>query len=163
MPRRSNYLRPVKSDKHEVNWTFLGDASANKNVTIVQGVQPAIKDAPTEVGIGSKVGFIYFEFQFSADSVVNAKVVHWKIIKAPFGTAATNSNTYYQNDRRFILKRGMEMLPKNQNTIIKRIVGLRIPPRLSRIGDNDIIQFKYSLSTAEAINACGIAIYKELM
>ncbi len=52
------------------------------------------------------------------------------------------------------------MLPKDVNHVVKRIIGVPIPPRFKRIGDADVITFDYIASSAETINACGIAIYK---
>ncbi len=55
----------------------------------------------------------------------------------------------------------MEMLPKDTSTIIKRAFLLFIPKGMQRVGDADVLQFKYSISSAEAVNCCGFAIYKE--
>ncbi len=162
--RRSLALRPVNSRKHEITWSNLGQ-DAGSTATVIDlaiGVEPPDKNLGSEVLIGSKVRNIYFEFHFSADSVAAVNVIHWTIGKEPFNTNLSNPNTYQQADRRFIFKRGMEMLPKDVSTVFKRIFVVRIPPKFNRIGDSDKLFFKYQAAITNTINACGIAIYKEL-
>jgi len=125
------------------------------------GVEPPDKNLASEVSIGSTVGSIYFEFHFSAQVTTNPKVIHWTIGKEPFNSNVSSPSTYNTVDRRFIFKRGMEMLPADQSTVFKRIFVVRIPPRFKRIGDTDKLFLRYICSSTETINACGIAIYKE--
>ncbi len=159
--RRALALRPVKSSKHEIVWSNLSqDASGVQIIEIVRAIDVANVDTATEIEFGSTVKGIYFEFQFSAETITSTKIIHWKIAKEPVGVVGGVPSAYNTADRRFNLKRGMEMLPKSVNTIIKRIVFIRIPPRMSRMGENDRITFSYIATSAEAINACGIAIYK---
>ncbi len=161
--RRRNNLRPINSIKHEVTWSDLAiDASSAVVKDIAVGVEPPDKNAATEVEIGATVNSIYFEFHFSAQVITNPKVIHWTIGKEPFGTNLSGPSTYEAIDRRFIFKRGMEMLPKDVGTVFKRIFVVRIPPKFRRIGDQDKLFFKYIASSTETVNACGFAIYKEL-
>ncbi len=159
--RRSLNLRPVKSEKEEISWSNLAqDASSTKQVIII-----AATDSPTTAGqveIGDTVKWIYFEFHFSAEVATNTKVVHWNVSKVPSGVSQMENipSVYDTVVKRFILKRGMEMLPKDVATVFKRIFVVRIPPRMSRMGDGDEIQFRYIVSSTETINACGIAVYK---
>ncbi len=161
MPRFTT-LRPVHSEKEEITWSNIGQDAGTAAITInlAVGVQPGNKNIANEVPIGSKIRAIYLEFHFSAAQTGNVNVIHWIIGKEPFNTDLSNPNVYYQTDRRFIIKRGMEMLPANVATVFKRIVVVRIPPRMNRIGDDDKIIFKYQASSTQTINACGIAIYK---
>ncbi len=129
---------------------------------MANAVDQANKDSATEVEIGSHVKSLYFEFHFSPQQTANANVIHWKISKLPFNTAATIPSLYFQVDRRFIFKRGMEMLPVNVATVFKRIFVVKIPPKFSRMGDGDKIVFEYVASSTQQINACGICIYKEI-
>ncbi len=162
MARFSRFRPVVHSDKHEITWSNLAqDASVTKIVTFSNAVQPTAKNASTEVLIGSQVRSIYLEFHFSADVITNPKVIHWKVEVLPGGLAPTIANSYYQIDRRFIIKRGMEMLPKSVSTVYKRIFVVRIPRKYQRQSESQLIQLRYQCSSAEAINACGIAIYKE--
>ncbi len=114
-----------------------------------------------EVSTGTKVFGIYFEFQFSAETVTNTKIVHWAIKKTFNQTVPVSTPiTYFQIDRSKTLQRGMEMLPKDVNTIIKRIVFVRIPRGMQRMADGERLYFSYIVSSTETINACGFAIYK---
>ncbi len=67
---------------------------------------------------------------------------------------------YYQSSRSRILKRGMEMLPKDLGTQIKRIFFVPLPK--GRLQENVNVAFRYIATSAEAINICGFAIYKEI-
>ncbi len=160
---RQNRLRPIHTQKQENTWSNLSqNASTTVTITIAKGVDQADVSANNEVSIGSHVRFIYLEFHFAAETVTSAKVIHWTVRKLPFGTTATIPRTYNQKDKRFIFKRGMEMLPKDVSTVFKRIIGVRIPPKFSRIGEDDTLVLQYVCSSSETINACGISIIKSI-
>ncbi len=163
MPFRSrNFLRPIKSDKHEITWSNLSqNASAVKNIPLVIPVASADKDTETEVEIGAHIKSIYFEFHFGAETITNAKVIHWKFFIQRAGETISVPSLYYQDDRARISKRGMEMLPKDVSTIFKRIFVVKIPRHLQRVSASTFMTFSYICSSTETINACGIAIYKE--
>ncbi len=55
----------------------------------------------------------------------------------------------------------MEMLPKDASTVFKRIFVVKVPRKFQRMAQNMNIEFRYIATSTEAINACGIAIYKE--
>ncbi len=162
MPRR--FPRPIiKSDKHEITWSNLAqNASTVQSVTLSQGVPTADVDTSIETEIGSRITSIYFEFHFSPEVITNPKVIHW-VINAGIqqGETLTVPSLYYQGDRSKIIKRGMEMLPKDLSTVFKRIFVVRIPKIYQRVKANSFIQFRYICSSTQTINACGIAIYKE--
>ncbi len=157
--------RPIiVSQKHENAWSNIGqNASSAIKVVIAKATeyQNLGTATPEEVAIGSRVGALYLEFHFSAETITNTKVIHWQVVKEPFNTNPTNPILYNQDNKRFIFKRGMEMLPKDVATVFKRIVIVRIPPKFRRMGQNDQITFQYQCSLTETINACGISIYKE--
>ncbi len=152
-------LRPVKSEKEEMTWSNLAqNASTSQTIAIVTGV-----DSPTtagEVEIGDTVKAIFFEFNIAAETVTNPKVLHWLVEKIPSLGTGSDPSIYDAANKKQILHRGMEMLPKDVSTVFKRIFVVRIPPRLRRIGDGDKIVYKYKASSTETINNCGIAIYK---
>ncbi len=161
---RALALRPIKTDKHEITWSNLAqNASSAISVRTLVGTQSAAKDAADEVETGSHVKSVYFEFHFSAETLTNPKVIHWTINMRPQNVSAAGQtpSLYYQNGRNLILKRGMEMLPKDAGTVYKRIVVVKIPRKYQRIGEADSMNFTYISTSAETINACGIAIYKE--
>ncbi len=158
MPFRRN-LRPIKSEKHEQTWSNLAqDASSAITIPIAD----AKKDptASTEIEIGDHIKWIYFEFHFAAQTTTSPKVIHWWVSKRPFSTASGSPAVYDQVDKRMILKRGMEMLPSDLATVFKRIFVVKVPRGMQRFGDTDELEFKYICSSAETINACGIAIFR---
>ncbi len=163
MARSRRRFAPLQSDKHEITWSFLAqDASAQQSITFVDVVQPASKNTAVENGIGSKIKWIYIEMNISAEVITNPKVFHWTVEAFDSGSTVGASNTYYQENRSNVLKRGMEMLPKDLGTVFKRIFIVPIPPKWQRCRNNMGLSLRYIVSSAEAINMCGFAIYKEL-
>ncbi len=160
MPR---FQRPIiQSDKHEITWSNLAqNASVTQGITLSDAVQPSAKNTLTEVAIGSKIYGFYLEFHFSADTLTNPKVIHWKVQVIPPNMTVSVANSYYQTDRAYVIKRGMEMLPKSASTVFKRIIFVAVPKIYQRQKEGQIISFRYQASSTETINACGIAIYKE--
>ncbi len=158
--RRSLALRPVHSEKEEITWSNLSqNASATQTITIVDAV-----NSPTTAGqveIGATVRSIFFEINIAAETITNAKVVHWLVQINPQGLIGQTPSVYDSTGKSHILKRGMEMLPKDVGTVFKRIFVVRIPPRLRRMSDGTSIEFRYIASSTETINCCGIAIYKQ--
>ncbi len=152
----------VKSDKHEITWSQLSTAAnTGTQIVLASTVNVGAKNGASECAVGSHVRGIYLEFHFSAEDVSNANVVHWTIeVLGPTQTA-TQPNTYYTDQRSYIIQRGMEMLPKDVSTVFKRIVFVKVPKIYQRRKMGDFIIFKYITSAASLINACGIAIYKE--
>ncbi len=162
MPYRRGSRPITVSDKHEISWSLLGvDASGVTPVELIDGVQLGVKASASDVGIGSKVFGLYLEFQFSAETVTNTKIVHWEVRVVLPGQVVTVPSSYYQIDRKFIIQRGMEMLPKDVSTVIKRVVFIRMPRVYQRIGEDTRVFFRFIASSAETINACGFCIYKE--
>ncbi len=132
-----------------------------QKIAIIKGTEPGNVTADTEVAIGNRVTSVFFEFHFSAAQTGNVNVVHWAFVKEPFTTDITAPNLYNQKDRRFIMKRGMEMLPVNVATVFKRVLVMKIPRIYHRVGDLDQYTFQYIASSTQTINACGFAVYKE--
>ncbi len=160
--RRRTNLRPIKTDKHEVTFTNLvQDASSVQVISLAQGVASANKDSSIEVEVGSHIKSVYFEINISANVVTNPKVVHWQVNLSRPGETINLPNLYYQDSRARILKRGMEMLPKDLGTVYKRVFLVRIPKSYQRMQMGSFIQFRYICSSAEAINICAFVIYKE--
>ncbi len=164
--RRALAIRPVTTLKHETTWSNLGqNASASIVIDLIDAVEsPTVGD---EIDIGSIVKSIFIEFNVNGvDNSGVAQVFHWFIIKLPAGLVAGGGNSYQTDQKKFILKRGMEMLPEiplgSGGTVqTKRIFVVKIPPRLRRFDDGDRLQLIYQSTSASGINFCGIAIYKE--
>ncbi len=155
-----NSLRPIKSEKEEVGFSFLvQDASTVQNITIANATNsPA---GAGQIEIGDTIKWVFFELNFSANVVTNPKVIHWKIWKDPnTGITGTAPSTYDPVEKKWTLHRGMEMLPKDLGTVFKRIFVVKIPRGMQRFGDNDTLFFSYISTSAEAVNVCGFAIYK---
>ncbi len=163
MPFRRNRGPPPNIEKHEVTFTNLAtDFSADTSVTIAQGVDASSKNAANEVLVGSRITRLYMELNVGAETVTNPKVFHWLIFKAPFGTVIPAPSLYNQTSKRFVIQRGMEMLPTNVGTVYKRIISIKIPKRYQRMGDNDFFIFKGICTSAETINVCAFFVYKEI-
>ncbi len=162
--RRGRMGSPVKTDKHEVTWSNLSqDASTAQAVVLTDTVAVANKDGNVEVAVGSHVRWIYFEMHFAPESTTTAKVIHWNITYQPDDSATIPSPAlYYQDERSFIMKRGMEMLVRDQGAVYKRIFTVKIPKVYQRRKMGDRIILNYICTSSETINACGIAIYKEI-
>ncbi len=160
--RRSRARTTNKSDKHEITWSNIGqNASVAQIQTLAVSVPVGDKDASTEVAVGSHVRGVYIEFQFSAETITSTKIIHWEVGVAITGQTLSVPTLYYQNDRSQVLKRGMEMLPKDVATVIKRIIFVPIPPKFQRFAEGNVLFLSYQASSTETINACGFAIYKE--
>jgi len=162
--RRSLALRPIKTDKHEITWSnLLQNASTAVSVRTLIGVQSAAKDAADEVETGSHVKSMYFEFNVAAEAVTVPRVIHWTVHIRPqnLSAAGNTPSVYYANGRNLILKRGMEMLPKDVSTVYKRVFVVRIPKKYQRVGEGDTMNFSYISSDAATINMCEFCIYKE--
>ncbi len=154
---------PIKSNKHEVSFTQLAqDSSTAQVITLASGTDPANKDNSTEVGIGSHIYWLFCEFNFSAETVTVPKTVHWAIRYVPPGQTASSPAQMFAIDRSYVIRRGMEMLPKDTSTVYKRVFAIKIPRRYSRIQDSAQLTFAYVASSANTMNACGVFVYKEI-
>ncbi len=163
MPLRRGRFAPLQSNKHEVTFSHLAqDSAANQTVTLATGTDSADKDNSTEVGIGSHIRWIFCEFNFSAEVISVVKTVHWALRYVPPGQTPSVANQLFGIDRSYVIKRGMEMLPKDVSTVYKRVFVLKIPKKYQRIQDQAQLQFTYIVSSTNATNACGIFVYKEL-
>ncbi len=154
---------PVKRDKHEITWSnLIQNASTKQQIVLANTVDVGAKAGPTDTAVGSHVRGIYLEFHFSAESIANAKVIHWTVEVLPPGQVGTQPNSYYLDQRSFVIQRGMEMLPRELGTVFKKIIFVKIPKLYQRRKQGDFITFSYISSSTDTINACGIAIYKEI-
>ncbi len=166
--RRQMSLRPVKSEKHEVTWSNLGEnASTTKTVILIDA-----KTDPTATGnqieAQSQIKSIYVETNLNGvDNSGTVQIFHWMIYKNPANLFGVQDPAVYDTStKRFILKRGMEMLPEipigSGGTVqTKRIFVVKIPRHLHRFGENDTLILSYKSTSASGINFCGIAIFKE--
>jgi len=164
--RRALSLRPVTTLKHEVTWSNLGqDASTTVQVDLIEGVENPI--SADEVDIGSIVKSIFLETNLNGvDNSGAVQVFHWYVMKIPAGLGASVPSTYNTDTKKWILHRGMEMLPAiplgSGGTVqTKRIFVVKLPPRIRRFDDGDKLVLRYVSTSASNLNYCGIGIYKE--
>ncbi len=166
--RRSLALRPIHSQKRESTWSNLGEnASTVKNVILLSCV-----DSPTsgiQCSVGSHVKWIYIETNLNGvDNSGVVQVFHWMIYKNPSNQFAVQDPTSYDTSvKKWVLKRGMEMLPEipigSGGTVqTKRIFVIRIPKGMQRMADTDRIILSYKSTSTSGINYCGISIFKYL-
>ncbi len=164
MPYSRRRSAPDTKEKHEITWSNLAqDASSVQNIELVKGVHPATKDGaiPSECVIGSIVKSIFFEINIAAQVITNPKVFHWNIIVSRDLQTNPVPSAYNTPSKAMIIHRGMEMLPSDIGTVFKRIFVVRIPKIYQRVRDDMEINLGYIVSSAETINFCGFAIYKE--
>ncbi len=164
MARFRKDLHPVNSEKHEQTFSNLASDAGTAPVIIPIVVSVAMADvnSGTEVPRGAHVNWIFFELNFAAQVTTNPKVVHWQVMFNPTSLETSTPLTYNTNNKRFILKRGMEMLPSDTSTVFKRVFVVKIPRKYQRMGVDDNISLIYQATSTETINACGFAIYKYL-
>ncbi len=165
--RRNNYLRPVKTEKHEGTWSNLAqNASTTQNITLVNAVTGEPVGA-TDVETGSHVKWIYIEFNLNGVNNSGAsQVFHWLIYKSPKGAITMDPLLYDTTDKSLVLKRGMEMLPEvpldSGGTVqTKRQFTIKIPKFMQRVSELDLFRLSYRSSSASGINYCGFFIFKE--
>ncbi len=153
----------IHSNKQEVSWSNLGEnAAAQKTVSLIFGVEAADADASAEVTAGHTVKSVYVEFNVSAETIAETKIVHWQVVGQHSGETTDVPSIYYSDNRANVLKRGMEMLPKDVSTIFKRIFVVNIPKKFQRIQKNWVLKFNYISTSSNTQNLCGFAIYKDL-
>ncbi len=152
-------LHPIKSEKEEVSFSnLIQNASTTKTVDIITAT-----DSPTTAGqveIGDTVNSIFCELNFSAENITNTKIIHWMILKLRTGQVIATPSAYDPTIKRQILKRGMEMLPKDVGTTIKRVFVIKLPRSIKNFQDGDKLQFGYVATATDTINTCGFFIFR---
>ncbi len=157
--RRAFSIRPVKSEKTETTFSHLQqDSSGVQNVVLSTAIQNP--NSANEVDIGATIKWIFFEVNLGAETITNPKIVHWIIWKNPQGALTQTPSSPDPTTKRWIVKRGMEMLPKNVSTVTKRIGSVRVPKWMQRMAEGDIWTFSYIVTSAKTVNVCGIFIYR---
>ncbi len=128
------------------------------------------QESPTagqEIDIASIVKSIFLEFNLNGvDNSGSVQVFHWYVMKVPTGLGTSIPSTYNSDSKKFILHRGMEMLPAiplgSGGTVqTKRVFVVKIPPRLRRFDDGDKLVLRYINTSSSGVNFCGIGIFKE--
>ncbi len=168
MPRRSNYLRPVNSEKMETTFTNLvQNASTVQSILITSAVK---NPTGTNTEVGSHIKWIYVEMNLNGvDNSGATQIVHWLIQHVPKddGSLRITPSGYNPISKSLILKRGMEMLPEipldSGGTVqTKRIFVVKIPWRYQRRAESDAFRFQYISTSTSSINICAFFIFKEI-
>ncbi len=167
--RRALALRPIHSEKKETTWTFLAqNASTIQTITLVNAVRTP--STGVEVNIGSIVKWLYIETNLNGvDNSSGAQIFHFQIYKSPNNQLGNIDPSIYDAvTKKWVLKRGMDMLPDiplgSGGTVqTKRVMVIRIPKKMQRMGDNDKIILTYKSTSASGLNYCGFSIFKELI
>ncbi len=148
------------TEKNELSFSNL---SQNAGAGVVSVNVLLAKKDPSgveEVKTGSHLRWLYVEFNVSSETLTTTKIFHWQLVHIPFGLVSTGDPTLYdQTYKAMVLKRGMEMLVKDNQSLVKRIFTIK-GKMVGRFKDGDIIQFQYKASSTETINVCGIFISK---
>lgn len=166
--RRSLTFRPIHSEKHETTWSNLGQNASTEQIIVLLQSVAGEPSTGNQVETGAVVRYVYIEMNLNGvDNSGAVQVFHWLVNKNPGNNIASlNPAVYDTKDKRWVLKRGMEMLPEiplgSGGTVqTKRIFVVKIPKKMQRMGEGDQIDLHYISSSASSINFCGIAIYKE--
>ncbi len=166
--RRANFLRPVKTEKHETTWSNLAENASTVKAVVLITTSATEPTTGNQVETGSHVKSIFFESNLNGvDNSSGAQVFHWQIYKNPNGIFTNQDPAVYDASfKKHIIKRGMEMLPDiplgSGGTVqTKRIFVLKIPKIYQRFGELDQLVLTYKSTSASGINFCGIAIFKE--
>ncbi len=158
MPSYRRSSRPtLKTKKLEQTVTQLATnlGAGVQTLTLADAPEPVVLSI--DVPVGSKLRWTQIEFNLSAETITNAKTLHWMVVKNPGGLITFTPTTYGQTNRKFVFQRGLEMLPKDVSFLVKRIINVRIPPRYRRMDEDDKLQFVYLASSTETLNFCARA------
>ncbi len=155
MARRN---RPtLQTEKRELTWSLLaGDRGTATNLATLT----CVRDPTTDIQCtpGTILRWVYVELNVAAETITNAKIFHWMLNKNPVASLAFTPTTYNQDSKSWIIKRGMEMLPKDVATVYKRIFAVAIPKKMRRMSEGDVLTLRAQATSTESINTCGFMI-----
>ncbi len=153
------YKRATRAyEKREGTFSSLAaDISTTTNFAPLTCVRDPVADM--DVTPGTHVNTIYAEFNIAAETITNPKVFHWILQKNPIAAVAMTPSTYNANSKSWIIKRGMEMLPKNVSTVYKRIFAVRVPKKMRRMSEGDVMVLRGVSTSSETMNFCGFVLY----
>ncbi len=120
-------------------------------------------DGPTtagEVNVGDTVKFVNVEVNFSPEAVGSTKVCHWILWKKISTMTNLIPSSYDESNKRMIIRRGMEMVPKDAAVVTKRMFPIILPRSYRRFGEAQQLYFSYVTTSTDNFNACGFFVYK---
>ncbi len=168
MPRRSDYLRPVHTEKKEITWSLLGlNASTTQTILLTQAVA---NPTGTNTNVGDHIKWLYVEFNLNGvDNSGVVQIFHWLIQHVPKDDSSLRigPSGYNSVSKSLIMKRGMEMLPEipigSGGTVqTKRIFVVKIPKRYQRRAESDSFRLQFISTSTSQINFCGFVIFKDV-
>ncbi len=158
--KRGFSLRPVRSVKEIVDGVFL--AVAGGVITVV-AVATAVNDYTGAVGtcpIGATIKALYVEASYSNQGTIRARI-DWLLGKSPsnlpFGPVpgATGGDP----ERKWIFHESKGLNPPEVNaTPSKKSGWIRVPPKMTRMGEDDALIFR--IGSSQNYNFCLKVIYK---
>jgi len=161
-------VRPmVHSNKHYVQTGISSiTGGAVQNITIVQAVAVANKDAVFEVEEGSTVKAVYFEHWIKAGEASNSGSFVATVHKIPGGgsnfTFAQMAALGVAANKKNILYTTQGLMNINSGSATNIIKGwIKIPKSKQRFGLGDFLMLTISAAATIDLDHCGFATYKE--
>lgn len=169
MPRSRRMLAPINSIKHYVHRAEVLIAIGGiLNHTVVDAVIAPATAAPGEVIQGAVIKAVFIEFWLSGDAISGTNsqfnlTVEKKRDLEPDMTFAQSANLGGYPNKKNILYTTQGIVPSVQGGAGSTTPVLRswisIPKGKQRFGLDD--QLMVNISAVQALQVCGIAIYKE--
>ncbi len=162
---RFSRLHPVKSYKHVVD--LQGALAAGGNSTdfvIADAVDAPVLASPAQVQVASTVSSIYLNVQAAVDSSGALPNFYMYVYKNPGNNLTMpGANVVGVDDnKRWVIHQEMKMFEETTNGIARTMFAgvIKVPPRLRRMGQDDIIAVRLT-TPGVAVQFCCQAIYKE--
>ena len=139
---------------------FLGVAAG---VTTTVALATAVNDYTGSVGtcpIGSNIKSIYIEASYSNDVATSGRL-DWLLVKDPsgLGISIVPGSTGGDPQRKWVFHESKGNNPvESGGGLSKKSGWIRVPPKMQRMGEDDVLQLKVGSSTT--YNFCLKCIYK---
>ncbi len=164
----SNYLHPVNTVKHVVDFQGGVVAAAKTTVILIQGVEQPTLAGTAGVNPGAHVRSIFLNIQVAATGTAALAniymMVYRNVSNAVIAGNIPNANVVGSSDmKKSVFHQEMTMTEKNTTAISRTLFKgvLKIPKHMARIGFDDTINVQLF---APGINfdVCIQCIYKEI-
>ncbi len=157
---------PIHSQKHYVQYPIDQIATGTlQSISIVNAVESTTANLATEVAEGSIVKAIYFELWLQNSSNLGEAIV--TVVKNPIGTSGPNfaqaSALFSFPNKKNILftHQGLTSNDGVSGPVVVLRQWIKIPKSKQRFGLGDRIDLNIANVSANDLNRCGFAIYKE--
>ncbi len=160
--RRGFSLRPVRSVKEVVDGVFLNVAGGT---TTVVDVASAVNDYTGQVGtcpIGASIKALFVEASYSAGVAAASRStrIDWLLGKAPSNLPFTivPGSTGGDPERKWVFHESKGLGGAVGEDISKKGGWIRVPPKMTRMGEDDKLEFR--IGSSDVYNFCLKVIYK---